>query len=135
MPNVAELPIGPLDTAARSEQSVLVPNPTRSPFTEPGWRPAAFWLWLPIALLVTGYLVVLLVVWCIDGIRNVDVTDPYVPWVGGLAASPFVAFAAIYIVLLRGWRQRAGRALVATALTAPVALVALFVRALLGGGM
>ena len=114
---------------------MLVPNPTDSPFTEPEWRPAAFWLWLPIALLVTGYLVVLLAVWCIDGIRNVGVADPLVPWVGGLAASPFIAFAAFYIVLLRGWRQRAGRALVATVLTAPVALLALFVRSFLGGAM
>ncbi len=81
-------------------------NPNGGPVAEPQWRPAAFWWWLPIVLLVTGYLVFLLVVWCVDGIRNIGIGDPYFPWVALLAASPFITFTLIYLGLLRGWNHR-----------------------------
>jgi hypothetical protein len=103
--------------------------------TEPEWRPPAFRFWLPVTLLVTGYLITVLVVWCIDGMRNVGAEDPFVPWLVVLAASPFVAFVAVYGAVLRGWQHRLGRLLVATALTAPAAFLGLLVRAWMSGGM
>ncbi len=70
-------------------------NPNGGPIAEPDWSPAAFSLWLPMALVLTGSLVVSLVVWCIDGIRSIGITDPLVPWVAQLAVSPFIMFAAV----------------------------------------
>jgi hypothetical protein len=102
---------------------------------EPEWKPAASWLWLPVVGLVAGYLVVLLTVWCLDGIDNVGRDDPLVPWLYGLVAAPMVAFGLTYAVALRGWRHRRGRILVAAVVTAMVALLALAVRAAMAGGM
>ncbi len=105
------------------------------PFPEPEWNPAASWLWLPIAVVATGYLTVMLAAWSIGEIRNVGPGDPRVPWVAGIGLMPVVAFVAVYKWLLAGWRHRGGRTLVAATLTAPVALAALGLMVLLDAGM
>ena len=102
---------------------------------EPDWQPVVSWLWLPVVALVTGCLVLVLVAWCIDGIRNIGRGDGRVPVLVVLAIVPFLAWSATYCVALRGWSHRAGRAFVATLVAAPTAVLALFVRALMSGGM
>jgi hypothetical protein len=103
--------------------------------TEPEWNPAVSWLWLPAAGLVSGYLIVLLVAWCFDGIDNVGRTDSRVPLLVALAVVPFLAWGATYFLVLRGWVHRTGRAFVATLIAAPTAVLALVVRGLMSGGM
>jgi hypothetical protein len=99
------------------------------------WKLATPRLWLVAAVAVTGYLVVLLVVWCFDGLDNVGWDDPYTPWLVALPFAPIVSCAVSYKIAAKWWKRPVCRALFATAATAPSAVVALFVRALMGAGM
>jgi hypothetical protein len=104
---------------------------------EPQWQRSVSWLWLPVALLLAGYLAVVLVAWCIDGIRNIGTVhdtgrrDDRSPLLVALAVMPFLAWFATYLVVLRGWSHRTGRAFVATIVSAIAAFLALVYRALM----
>jgi hypothetical protein len=60
---------------------------------EPEWTQATSWLWLPVAGLVTVYLVTMLVAWCVDGIQNVGMGDARVPVLVVLAVASFLGSA------------------------------------------
>ena len=99
------------------------------------WKIVTPRLWLAAAIAVTGYLVVLLAVWCVDDIDNVGWDDPYAPWLVALPLAPIVACAVSYKIAAKWWSRPVCRALCATATTASVAVLALFLRALMSGGM
>lgn len=131
-PNLAAL----ARSVANRQHAFVAKERQRDTFIpEPDWQPAVSWLWLPASVLVTGNLVLVLVAWCIDGIRNIGRWDGRIPLLAFLALVPFLAWGATYFIALRGWRHRTGRAFVATLGAAPAAFLALLYRGLMSGGM
>lgn len=90
-------------------------------------------MWLVLVGIPTAYVVLVLVAACIDGIVNVGGSNKgEVAALVALGAVPIAVWIVSYRATRRGFPNRACAALYATAMTFPVALIALLTRIVMG---